>query len=52
MESRGRYRCYDHRVRNTIVESANPDLFPELEIPRSTALDWIGCVKIQGKKFA
>ena len=41
MESRGKYRCYDHRVRNAIAQTKNPFLFAELDIPRSTALDWI-----------
>jgi hypothetical protein len=27
-------RAYDHRIREQIVRSRNPDLFPELEIPR------------------
>lgn len=34
-------RTYDHRIRNQIVATGNPDLFPELEIPRRTALTWI-----------
>ena len=32
---------YDHRPRNAIVETGNPNLFPELSIPQSTARDWI-----------
>ena len=32
---------YDHRLRNAIVETGNPSLFPELSIPSSTARDWI-----------
>ena len=32
---------YDHRLRNTIVETGNVNLFPELSIPTSTARDWI-----------
>ena len=32
---------YDHRLRNAIVETGNPNLFPELSIPQSTARDWI-----------
>ena len=32
---------YDHRLRNAIVETGNPRLFPELSIPSSTARDWI-----------
>jgi hypothetical protein len=34
-------RTYDIRVRNAIARSGNPDLFPDLNIPRSTALQWI-----------
>jgi putative transposase len=34
-------RAYDHRIREQVVRSGNPDLFPELEIPRRTALSWI-----------
>jgi transposase InsO family protein len=35
------YRSYDHRVRNASAKSQNPDLFPELNIPKSTAKSWI-----------
>lgn len=34
-------RVYDHRIREQVVRTGNPDLFPELEIPRKTALSWI-----------
>ena len=34
-------RAYDHRIKEEIVRAGNPDLFPELEIPRSTAVSWI-----------
>jgi transposase InsO family protein len=34
-------RSYDHRVKAQIIAADNPNLFPELEIPRSTALSWI-----------
>lgn len=34
-------RTYDIRVRNAIAHSGNADLFPDLQIPRSTALQWI-----------
>lgn len=34
-------RSYDHRVKAQIVAADNPNLFPELEIPRATALSWI-----------
>ena len=34
-------RTYDIRIRNAIATSRNPNLFPELNVPRSTALQWI-----------
>ena len=34
-------RTYDIRIRNSVALSPNPDLYPELNIPRSTARDWI-----------
>jgi len=34
-------RAYDHRIKEQIIRSGNPGLFPELEIPRSTASSWI-----------
>jgi len=34
-------RTYDHRVKEQILRTRNPDLFPELEITRSTAQSWI-----------
>jgi len=40
MTTRSR-RTYDHRVKEQIIRTRNPDLFPELGIPRSTALSWI-----------
>ena len=36
-----RYRSYDHRLKRAIATSRDPALFPELAIPRSTALGWI-----------
>ena len=30
-------RAYDHRIKEQLVRTRNPDLFPELGIPRSTA---------------
>ena len=36
-----RYRVYDHRLKKAIHDSGNPNLFPDLRIPRSTALGWI-----------
>ncbi len=35
------YRQYDHRVRNMIAMTKNPDLYPDLKIPKSTARSWI-----------
>ncbi len=32
------YRVYDHRVKQAIAATRNPYLFPQLSIPRSTAL--------------
>ena len=37
----GKYRVYDWRLKKAIVDSGNPDLFPELQIPKSTAKGWI-----------
>jgi hypothetical protein len=34
-------RIYDYRIRQTICETGDPDLFPELDIPRSTVRSWI-----------
>jgi hypothetical protein len=34
-------RSYDYRIRQTICESGDRDLFPELDIPRSTVRSWI-----------
>ncbi len=34
-------RTYDHRIRETIIESGDRDLFPNLEILRSTIRSWI-----------
>jgi len=36
-----RRRVYDHRIKEQIVRSRNPNLFPELHIPSSTARLWI-----------
>jgi transposase InsO family protein len=32
---------YDHRIKEQILRSRNPNLFPELHIPPSTARSWI-----------
>ncbi len=34
-------RVYDYRLREQIVRTGNPDLFPEREIPRGTILTWL-----------
>jgi hypothetical protein len=34
-------RTYDHRIREMICETGDPDLFPELKIPRSTLRSWL-----------
>ena len=34
-------RSYDHRIKLAIARSGNHDLFPQLNIPRSTAKNWI-----------
>ena len=39
--SNRRRRVYDHRIKEEIVRSRNPHLFPELHIPPSTARSWI-----------
>ena len=31
-------RIYDHRIKAQIIAAGDPTLFPELEIPRSTAV--------------
>ena len=36
-----RRRTYDHRIREAIVASGDPNLFPELNIPPSTARTWL-----------
>ena len=33
--------AYDHRLRQAIVETGNPNLFPELSIPESTRRTWL-----------
>ena len=41
MQSSHSRRTYDHRIQEAICESGDRDLFPELEIPRSTIRSWI-----------
>ncbi len=33
--------AYDHRLKQAIVETGEPDLFPELAIPESTRRTWM-----------
>jgi transposase InsO family protein len=35
------YRNYDHRLKRAIWKAGDPDLFPDLDIPPSTAKGWI-----------
>ncbi|MFQ5592445.1 MAG: hypothetical protein ACE5HE_14905, partial [Phycisphaerae bacterium] len=39
--TRRRRQVYDHRIKEQIIRSRNPNLFPELNIPPSTARSWI-----------
>lgn len=39
--SHGSRRAYDHRIKKQVIRAGDPGLFPELEIPRSTAVSWI-----------
>ena len=34
-------RSYDYRIKAQVVATGKPNLFPELEIPRSTASSWL-----------
>ena len=34
-------RVYDHRIKQAIARTGNIDLFPELNIPKTTAKNWI-----------
>ena len=34
-------RTYDRRIREMICETGDPDLFPELKIPRSAIRSWL-----------
>ena len=35
------YKKYDPAIKKMVIESGRFDLFPELKIPRTTALYWI-----------
>ena len=41
MQSSRARRSYDYRIQEAIFESGDRELFPELEIPRSTIRSWI-----------
>jgi hypothetical protein len=41
--TRGKYKSYSSEVKAAIVSSRNPNLFPNLSIPKSTAQHWIRC---------
>jgi hypothetical protein len=47
-----KYRKYDEDVKKLIIATRNPDLFPELQIPRTTALYWISNANKIRKKSA
>lgn len=34
-------RTYDHRIKIMVADSRNPNLFPKLKIPKTTAMNWI-----------
>ena len=48
----GRYRKYDSEIKEMIIQTRNPALFPELGIPRTTALYWIKNAGKERKKTA
>ena len=35
------YNSYDHRFKEMIIKSQNPELFSEINIPRTTARNWM-----------
>lgn len=41
MEACHSRRTYDYRIQEAICESGDRELFPELNIPRSTIRSWI-----------
>jgi len=41
MEALYSRRTYDHRIQEAVCETGDRDLFPELNIPRSTIRSWI-----------
>ncbi|OIQ19968.1 MAG: hypothetical protein BM556_05625 [Bacteriovorax sp. MedPE-SWde] len=46
------YRKYCEDVKRLVIETRNPNLFPELKIPRTTALYWIKTANKVRKKTA
>ena len=42
------YKKYDPWVKQMIAESRNVNFFPELAIPRTTAIYWINNAKVAG----
>ncbi|MBC7429451.1 MAG: hypothetical protein H7336_12610 [Bacteriovorax sp.] len=45
------YKKYDPMIKKMIIETKNPNLFPEYNIPRSTALYWINQSKEISSNF-
>ena len=43
-----RRRAYDPRVRELVCATGNPDMFPELNIPKSTLRGWLSRVVVEG----
>ncbi|RYZ93600.1 MAG: DDE domain-containing protein [Proteobacteria bacterium] len=41
MRRKSIYRRYDSDIKNAVAASRNPNLFPDLRLPRTTALYWI-----------
>ena len=41
MATKAARNVYDPRIRELIRATGNPDLFPELDIPRSTMSGWL-----------
>ena len=54
MEALHSRRTYDYRIQEAICESGDRDLFPELNIPRSTITSWIhrGTTDVDSCDFA
>ena len=54
MEDLHSRRTYDYRIQEAICETGDRDLFPELEIPRSTIRSWIhrGATEVVSCDFA